>query len=86
MLLKNCNAFDVTRKQSYQSSYARQLRWGPFSAIIKGGGGAVYLHTLHIPKATTAYSILPLQGPPFRFFDAKFNIFCFVRKHVQVTF
>jgi len=45
----------------------RQLRWG---APLKWGG-AVHLHTLHIPKATTEYrrvhfcDILPLFHVPF---------------------
>jgi len=47
MFMKNCNAFDFTHKQIFETLTHDNL-----------GGGPVHLHTLHIPKATTAADYL----------------------------
>jgi len=49
MLMKNCNAFDFTHKKISKTLMRDNLGGGPLK-----WRGPVHLHTLHIPKATTA--------------------------------
>jgi len=58
MLIKNCNAFDLTNKQRFRTLTRDNLGGGGGGFIaINQVGNPVHLHTLHIPKATTVCHI-----------------------------
>jgi len=62
MLKKNCNASDFTHRQIFKTLACDNLGGGAFKE-----GGPVHLHTLHIPKATTAHDKL-LTASHFKWF------------------